>query len=158
MLEKPLITRTTTQALAALHQTVPRAEIRNVMGPGVADGRSAAAALGVGVTGPCLTNHLLMDPDVFDFEICVPVASPIPARGREKPGLWPAGCTSGRVNCRPPHRLTAPRANPWWTCCACTLASRPSGISRCLLAVSLGAASAGRWSCGTTTTGRAWTS
>lgn len=97
MLEKPLITRTTTQALAVLHQTVPRAEIRNVMGPGLAEVRSAAAAQGVAVTGPWLTHHLRMDPDVFDFGICVPVASPITATGRVRPGQWPAGWVARTV-------------------------------------------------------------
>src|SRR4029453_1200562 len=35
--------------------------------------------------------HLRMDPDVFDFEIGVPVASPITASGPVKPGHWPPG-------------------------------------------------------------------
>ena len=95
MLEKPLITRTTAQTLAVLHQTVPRAEIRNVMGPGLTEVRNAVAGQGIAVTGPWLTHHLRMDPDVFDFEVCVPVASPIVATGRVKPGQWPAGYLAG---------------------------------------------------------------
>lgn len=31
-----------------------------------------------------------MDPALFDFEICVPVAAPIAASGRVQPGRWPA--------------------------------------------------------------------
>jgi effector-binding domain-containing protein len=31
-----------------------------------------------------------MDPEVFDFEICVPVAAPVAPTGRVKPGEWPA--------------------------------------------------------------------
>ena len=35
MLEKPQITRTTAQTLAVIHETVPRAQIGSVMGPGL---------------------------------------------------------------------------------------------------------------------------
>jgi len=87
MLERPLITRSFAQSLAVLHRTVPRAEIRNVMGPGLAEVRVAVAAQGIEITGPWLTHHLRMAPKVFDFEICLPVASPIAASGRVKPGV-----------------------------------------------------------------------
>ena len=87
MLERPLITRSFAQSLAVLHQTVPRAEIRNVMGPGLVEVRNVVAAQGIEITGPWLTHHLRMDPEVFDFEICLPVASPIVAAGRVKPGI-----------------------------------------------------------------------
>ncbi len=87
MLERPLITRSFAQPLAVLHQTVPRAEIRNVMGPGLAEVRNVVVAQGIEITGPWLTHHLQMDPEVFDFEICLPVASPIAATGRVRPGV-----------------------------------------------------------------------
>ena len=31
-----------------------------------------------------------MHPDIFDFEISVPVTAPVAAAGRVKPGQWPA--------------------------------------------------------------------
>jgi hypothetical protein len=33
---------------------------------------------------------LRMDPAVFDFEICVPISTPVVATGRVKPSEWPA--------------------------------------------------------------------
>lgn len=92
MLETPRITQTTDQLTALIHLlTVPREEMRNVMGPGIAEVRAALASQGVTATGPWFTHHLKMDPGVFDFEICVPVATPVAASGRVEPGRLPAG-------------------------------------------------------------------
>lgn len=44
------------------------------------------AAQGIAATGPWLTHHLRMDPQTWDFEISVPVASPVNPAGRVKPG------------------------------------------------------------------------
>jgi effector-binding domain-containing protein len=63
--------------------------MRNAMGPGLAEVRAALAAQGIGAAGPWLTHHLRIDPEVFDFEICVPAAA-VAAVGRVEPGLWPA--------------------------------------------------------------------
>ena len=49
-------------------------------------GRDAAAGQGITPTGPWLTHHLRMDPATFDFEICVPVPSPVTAAGRGSVG------------------------------------------------------------------------
>jgi effector-binding domain-containing protein len=89
MIDTPHITQTVAQLTASIHLTVPRAEMRKVMGPGLSEVRAAVAAQGVAVTGPWFTHHLKMDPGVFDFEICVPVAQPIDEAGRVKPGHWP---------------------------------------------------------------------
>ncbi len=48
-------------------------------------------------TGPWFTHHLRMDPDVFDFEICLPVAAPVSAAGRVQPGLLPAATVARTV-------------------------------------------------------------
>jgi effector-binding domain-containing protein len=69
-----------------VHLTVPRAEIQNVMGRGLTEVKTAVAAQNLTETGPWFTHHLKMDPKVFDFEICVPVKSPVSAKGRVKPG------------------------------------------------------------------------
>ena len=90
MIDTPKVTQTTAQLTAMIHLTVPRAEIQKVMGPGLDEVKAAVAAQGIAVTGPWLTHHLKMDPKVFDFEICVPVASPVSATGRVKPGKLPA--------------------------------------------------------------------
>ncbi|MDB5838938.1 MAG: transcriptional regulator, effector-binding domain/component [Herminiimonas sp.] len=90
MLEKPQITRSTAQLTAVIPLTIPREAIRHVMGPGLAELRSAIAAQGIAPAGPWFSHHLRMDPAVFDFEISIPVAAPIVAVGRVRPSHLPA--------------------------------------------------------------------
>ncbi len=44
MIDKPKIVETSEQFTALIHLTVPRAEIQNVMGPGLAEVKAAVAA------------------------------------------------------------------------------------------------------------------
>ncbi|HSV54718.1 MAG TPA: GyrI-like domain-containing protein [Burkholderiaceae bacterium] len=90
MIDTPRITQTEAQQIAVIHLTVPRDEIRNVMGPGINELMGAVAAQGIAITGPWFTHHLRNPTDTFDFEIGVPVASPVKAAGRMKPSQWPA--------------------------------------------------------------------
>jgi effector-binding domain-containing protein len=90
MIDTPQITQSAAQLTAIIRLTVPRKEIQNVMGPGIRELMAAVGAQGVAPTGPAFTHHLRMDPDTFDFEICVPVAQPISPAGRVKPGQLPA--------------------------------------------------------------------
>jgi effector-binding domain-containing protein len=90
MLEKPHLTETATQLTATLHLTIPREEIQNVMGPGIQEVTKTIAAQGIAPTGPWFTHHLRRPTDTFDFEICVPIATPVTPAGRVRPGTWPA--------------------------------------------------------------------
>jgi effector-binding domain-containing protein len=90
MIDTPQITQTAGQLTAFVHLTVPRAEMRNVMWPGLMEVRAALSAQGVAAAGPWFTHHLRMVPDIFDFEICVPVATPFATTGRVEAGQWPA--------------------------------------------------------------------
>jgi uncharacterized protein YndB with AHSA1/START domain/effector-binding domain-containing protein len=90
ILDAPQILHNSAGPIATIHVTVPRAEIQKVMGPGLQELKAAVAAQGIGVTGAWFTHHLKMDPAVFDFEIGVPVASPVSPAGRVRPGMWPA--------------------------------------------------------------------
>ncbi len=90
MIDPPQIAQTATQPTAVIHLTIPRAEIRNVMGPGIGELMGAVAAQGIALAGPWFTHHLRMAPDIFDFEISVPVAAAVSAVGRVKPSEWPA--------------------------------------------------------------------
>jgi effector-binding domain-containing protein len=90
MLDIPQITQTTTQLTAIIHLTIPREEIRNVMGPGLRELMAALTAQGIAPAGPWFNHHLRMRPDIFDFEISVPVTAPVVAVGRVKPGKLPA--------------------------------------------------------------------
>ena len=90
MIEQPVVTRSVEQLAACLHVTVPREEIRTVMGPGLKEVHAALAALGVKPAGPWFTRHFRMDPKVFDFQICVPTAEPIAKAGRVEATRLPA--------------------------------------------------------------------
>jgi effector-binding domain-containing protein len=90
MLDTPQIMETAAQLTAVIHVTVPRAQIRDVMGPGITELMAAVAAQGIGPAGPLFSHHLRMDPDTFDFEIGVPVTAQVAVAGRVKPGRLPA--------------------------------------------------------------------
>lgn len=90
MIDTPQIIQTAKQLTAIIRLTIPREEIRSVMGPGIGEVRAAVAAQGMVPAGPWFTHHLRMEPDTFDFEVGVPVTEPIVAEGRVKPGQLPA--------------------------------------------------------------------
>jgi len=90
MIDTPQTTQTTAQHTAVIRFTIPRAEIQTVMGPGHAELMEVVAAQGLAPSGPWFSHHFRMDPDTFDFEIGVPVAEPIAAVGRVRPGELPA--------------------------------------------------------------------
>src|SRR5262249_15018983 len=97
MLERPQTAQTADQLTAFIRLTVPRDEIRNVMGPGLREVMDTVAAQGVESTGPWFTHHVRMDPEVFDFEICLPVAATVRPSGRVQPGLLPAAIVARTV-------------------------------------------------------------
>jgi effector-binding domain-containing protein len=90
MIDTPHIIQTAAQLTAVIHLTIPRAEIQNVMGPGMGELMATVAAQGIAPAGPLFSHHFKMDPDIFDFEIGVPVAAPVTAAGRVTPGHLPA--------------------------------------------------------------------
>ena len=90
MLDRPQIVQTGVQLTAIIPLTIPRAEIRHVMGPGIAELMAAVAAQGIGPAGPVFSHHLRMDPDTFDFEIGVPVRTAVSPAGRVKASQLPA--------------------------------------------------------------------
>jgi effector-binding domain-containing protein len=101
MLDKPQITQTASQHTAVIRLTIPRAEIQQVMEPGIRELMAAVAAQGIAPAGPIFSYHLKMDPDIFDFELGVPVASPIIAAGRVQAGHLPATMVARTNYCGP---------------------------------------------------------
>ena len=97
MIDTPHVTHTTEAPMAFIHLTVPRSEIRTVMGPGLAELHAVLAAQGVTPSGPWFTHHRRMDPSVFDFEICLPVSRPIVPSGRVEAGCLPAATVARTV-------------------------------------------------------------
>ncbi len=90
MLDTPRILQTAAQQTAVIPLKVPKADMRAVMGPGVKELFAAVAAQGVAPAGPWFTHHLEIVPDRWDFEIGVPVATPVVAAGRVRPGQQPS--------------------------------------------------------------------
>jgi len=89
-LDKPQIVQTAAQQTAIIRLTIPRAEIRTVMGPAHQELTAVLAAQGIAPAGPRFSHHLKMSPEIFDFEVGVPVTTPISATGRVQPGQLPA--------------------------------------------------------------------
>jgi hypothetical protein len=68
MLDKPHIAQAAAQRTAVIRLTVPRAEIRHVMGLGYRELMAAVPAQGVAPVGPWFSHHLRMDPEIFDAQ------------------------------------------------------------------------------------------
>jgi effector-binding domain-containing protein len=90
MLEQPTIIQTESQNAAVIHLTIPRSKIQEAMGPGFNELMATLKEQGITPAGPWFSHHLRMDPEVFDFELGVPVASEVKPAGRVKPGQLPA--------------------------------------------------------------------
>jgi len=90
VIEPLRVTTTTPQLTAFIPIRIPREEIRKVMGPGLAELKAAVAAQNVAVVGPWFTHHVRNPGEVFDFEICLPVAALVAPANRVQPGEWPA--------------------------------------------------------------------
>ena len=90
MIDTPQIVQSAAQLTAIIHLTIPRSEIRHVMGPGIQELMATLADQGIKPVGPWFSHHLKMDPATFDFEISVPVATPVKAAGRVQPGQLPS--------------------------------------------------------------------
>jgi effector-binding domain-containing protein len=107
VLDTPRVTRTTARQTAVIHLTIPREEIRKVMGPSLAELRAAVAAQGVAVDGPWFTHHLRMAPETFDFEIGLPVRTSVAAAGRVRAAWLPAATVARTVHHGPYEGLPA---------------------------------------------------
>ncbi|MBI5518332.1 MAG: GyrI-like domain-containing protein [Deltaproteobacteria bacterium] len=90
MIDTPSLTDSPERTVAVLRITVPRNGIREVMGPAFAELLAVVKAQGVGPAGALFSHHHRMDPEVFDFEVGVPVTAAVTPSGRVEPGLLPA--------------------------------------------------------------------
>jgi uncharacterized protein YndB with AHSA1/START domain/effector-binding domain-containing protein len=82
LIDTPVITETSPQLAAAIHVRIARSQVQSVMGPGLTEIMTAVKDQRIGPAGPWFTHHLTMNPATFDFEICVPVSSPVRPIGR----------------------------------------------------------------------------
>jgi hypothetical protein len=73
MLENPHITQTATRLTAVIHLTIPKEEIRNVMGPGLGELMATIAAQGIKPAGPWFDHHFRLRPtDGISRSACLP--------------------------------------------------------------------------------------
>lgn len=75
---------------AVIAITIPREQIREVMGAAIAEVIEAAAAQGIGPAGPVFSHHFDMQPGIFNFEVGVPVSGVLKPVGRVQAGALPA--------------------------------------------------------------------
>lgn len=90
MSDTPSIIQTERLLAAVLPITVSLNQIRTVMGPGLTELKQTLAAQGIAIAGPWYTHHFKPPAETFDFEIGIPIAQPVTAAGRVRPGEWPA--------------------------------------------------------------------
>lgn len=90
MLDAPQIVDSVARLTAVIRLTIPRHEIHRVIGPAIGEVFAAVAAQGLAPVGPVFSHHFVMNPDTFDFEVGVPVASPVAPAGRVRPSRLPA--------------------------------------------------------------------
>lgn len=115
MIDTPQIVQTAVQPTAIIHITVPRSEIRSVMGPGYGELMATLGAQGIVPAGRWFTHHLRMTPDTFDFELGVPVTAPVAAAGRVTTGQLPAATVARTIYYGPYEGLASawPQLDAW---------------------------------------------
>ncbi|MEZ5395935.1 MAG: GyrI-like domain-containing protein [Bryobacterales bacterium] len=93
LIQTPKIVEVSAQLVAVIRLTIPRSEIRSVMGPAIGEVMAAAhRAQDIGPAGPLFAHHFQIDPETFDFEVGVPVGRAGRRVGRVEAGELPA-CT-----------------------------------------------------------------
>ena len=70
---------------AVIRFTIPRSRIRSAMESGVNELRAVIAEQGIRAIGPLFSHHFAIRPDVFDFEVGMPVQRPVKPTGRVQP-------------------------------------------------------------------------
>jgi effector-binding domain-containing protein len=90
MIDAPEIVQTAAQPAAIIHITCSRTEIAGAMDPGIQELLAAVTAQGIGPAGPIFSHHLRLAPDLFDFELGIPVTAPVTPVGRVTAGELPA--------------------------------------------------------------------
>jgi effector-binding domain-containing protein len=107
MIDTPHIVQTAAQSTAVIHITVPRDQIRHVMGPGHTELMAVLGAQRIVPTGSWFTRHFKIDPEVFDFEIGVPTKETVAPAGRVTAGQLPATIAARTIYHGPYEGLAA---------------------------------------------------
>lgn len=89
MLSPITIVQTEAQAAAVIHLTIPREKIQELMCPAITEVMETLATQGITPAGPLFSHHFEMTPEVFNFEVGLPVSAPVKPAGRVKAGVLP---------------------------------------------------------------------
>ena len=95
------IVQSPAQPAAVIHVVVPRENLEEAMGPAVAEVIAAVTAQGIGPVGPLFSFHREIRPDVFDFDVGVPVSAPVHPVGRVTAGELPAATVARTIHTGP---------------------------------------------------------
>jgi len=87
MIDPPEITYMTPQLKAYIPMTVPRSQVRMVMGPALSELMAVLKGQGTRAAGPWFTHHPRSDAEVFDLEIWVSVEKPVVGSGHVMGGI-----------------------------------------------------------------------
>lgn len=90
MLDTPQIVTTPELQTAVVDVDVARADIVAAMDAALAELDAVLRAQGLAPSGPCFSLHPRRPGERFVFEVGFPVASPVRASGRVRPGRLPA--------------------------------------------------------------------
>lgn len=97
MLSPLTLVRTEAAPAAAIRLTVTRDQIQSVMCPAITEVIDTVVAQGIGPAGPLYTHHFRVHPDIFDFEVAVPVSAVPEPAGRVVATETPAADRVARV-------------------------------------------------------------
>ena len=90
MIDEPRIAQLEATPTAVIPLRISRADMPKVMGPAIQEVIAAVEEQGARPIGAVFAHHFRMDPEVFDFEVGVPVSKPVLPAGRVRPGERPA--------------------------------------------------------------------
>lgn len=89
MLDTPHLVQTEPQMAAMIHITVPSDQMQEVMCPAIMEVYETVKAQGIGPTGALFAHHYGMKPGIFNFDVGVPVSTPVEPVGRVIAGELP---------------------------------------------------------------------
>jgi effector-binding domain-containing protein len=89
MLDALHVTESPARMAAVIRLQIPQMDLPSVMGPAIDELLAALKAQDIIPAGPVFNHYLSMDGGMFDFEVGVPILTPVAPAGRVRPGQLP---------------------------------------------------------------------
>jgi effector-binding domain-containing protein len=90
VIDTPTVVQSGARQTAVVALVIRKADIQKVMGPAIQEVMAALAAQGIQPAGSIFSYHRRVDPEVYDFEVGVPVEKPVAPSGRVTMSRLPA--------------------------------------------------------------------